>query len=554
MTAKAKVRIEGENATAAAWRQVVGDAQTASKKMSGVFRAAFAGISISAIVGVGKAAVQAGDDLNNAAKEADIAGSTMSELAYVAKQSDIELTALSKSIKTMKVNLSEAASGGKAPIATLKAIGIEIKDLRGLKADEQFMLIGDAISRMGDATDRSRALTELFGKAGDQVGRAFENGADGIRKLREEAIATGAALSNETIAQLAATDDEVKKLEASWAGFTARMTAKYAPALRTAMDFWSGAPTSLAQQVADQEELIEHLAFARGPNAASQKEAARKKLNSLRQQLLGESSREMGVMPQRSSTPAAPGFVNQAEIDAAEKANREMVANQLELNEQFNADMMEQNQARFDHEFAAELENREMMDEVQRESAERMKEFRAEQAEQLSAGMQVFKDGFLNAWDDMVNTGKFKWDELLKYMIAEFARKGIVKLFDGLFSNGGTLGGGFGGGIGKAIGAFFSPLKGLFGGGRAEGGGVQAGKFYRVGERGPEMIAAGANGTVIPNHALGGSMNVSVVNNIDARGATTDFAKALPGILAANRRATIAEVVERLNRRSLGVR
>jgi hypothetical protein len=39
---------------------------------------------------------------------------------------------------------------------------------------------------------------------------------------------------------------------------------------------------------------------------------------------------------------------------------------------------------------------------------------------------------------------------------------------------------------------------------RAEGGSVVGGQAYLVGERGPEVFVAGASGTIIPNHALGG--------------------------------------------------
>lgn len=43
-----------------------------------------------------------------------------------------------------------------------------------------------------------------------------------------------------------------------------------------------------------------------------------------------------------------------------------------------------------------------------------------------------------------------------------------------------------------------------FAGFRAEGGTVQRGKGYIVGERGPEWFEPATSGTVVPNHALGG--------------------------------------------------
>ena len=55
---------------------------------------------------------------------------------------------------------------------------------------------------------------------------------------------------------------------------------------------------------------------------------------------------------------------------------------------------------------------------------------------------------------------------------------------------------------------------GLFGGGRASGGAVSAGRFYVVGENGPELFAPGQSGTIVPNGGGGGV----TVNLIEAPG------------------------------------
>lgn len=57
-----------------------------------------------------------------------------------------------------------------------------------------------------------------------------------------------------------------------------------------------------------------------------------------------------------------------------------------------------------------------------------------------------------------------------------------------------------------------------FGGARADGGPVNAGRSYIVGERGPELFTPGASGTITPNHALpaaGGTQ--TIVLQIDGR-------------------------------------
>ena len=53
-------------------------------------------------------------------------------------------------------------------------------------------------------------------------------------------------------------------------------------------------------------------------------------------------------------------------------------------------------------------------------------------------------------------------------------------------------------------------LSGLFGGGRAIGGGVDAGTTYLVGERGPELLTMGSNAYVTPNNKLGSAMGNNV--------------------------------------------
>ena len=68
----------------------------------------------------------------------------------------------------------------------------------------------------------------------------------------------------------------------------------------------------------------------------------------------------------------------------------------------------------------------------------------------------------------------------------------------------------------------FKPGEGLLGRifPKADGGPVKAGGKYVVGERGPELFSPGRSGMITPNHALGGSTNVTV--NVDASGSSVE--------------------------------
>lgn len=64
-------------------------------------------------------------------------------------------------------------------------------------------------------------------------------------------------------------------------------------------------------------------------------------------------------------------------------------------------------------------------------------------------------------------------------------------------------------------------ISSAFGGARAEGGSVSAGKSYLVGERGAELFTPSSNGMIVPNNALGGggtNINLTVNGAIDPEG------------------------------------
>jgi hypothetical protein len=99
--------------------------------------------------------------------------------------------------------------------------------------------------------------------------------------------------------------------------------------------------------------------------------------------------------------------------------------------------------------------------------------------------------------------GKFEsigklWEDMLRKMVAQAAAAQLnTYLFGDTFGQkGGNLGG--------VVGDLFKFL-GSFGGTRADGGPVQSGRAYLVGERGPELIVPRGNGTVVPNGAMGGT-------------------------------------------------
>lgn len=194
------------------------------------------GLGFEALRRTAAAAIEYGDEINKAAEKTGIGVETMSELAYAAKQTDIELTSLSTAFKKMQVTLSEAKSGSKEAVQDLAALGLTISDLKDLSPDQQFELLADRIAALKDPADKARAAVAFMGKAGADLLPLFARGAQGIRELREEAHRLGATLTEEQAQALADTDDAIKRLKASFSGLARTLTAEVAPGFSQVFD------------------------------------------------------------------------------------------------------------------------------------------------------------------------------------------------------------------------------------------------------------------------------------------------------------------------------
>lgn len=114
---------------------------------------------------------------------------------------------------------------------------------------------------------------------------------------------------------------------------------------------------------------------------------------------------------------------------------------------------------------------------------------------------------FSSAFEDAVSGGK-SFRDILKGIESDLLKLGTRKLVTepllDAFSN--FLKPKDGGGASNILGSIFSAI---FGGGKADGGPVEPGKGYIVGERGPEWFMPRSAGTIIPNGS-GGDINVTV--------------------------------------------
>lgn len=142
---------------------------------------------------------------------------------------------------------------------------------------------------------------------------------------------------------------------------------------------------------------------------------------------------------------------------------------------------------------------------------------------QMELAGDRFTDGFVDAgrsaFEEFMRTGKLSaesFKNLFIQTITELIYDRILAkqmgnladmLWNAVFSY--VAGGGASGSSAPTGGSGMT-----YGGARAAGGPVSAGRTYLVGERGPELLRMGSGGWVTPNHAMGGG--VTIIQHIQA--------------------------------------
>ena len=173
------------------------------------------GFSLTAIVrGFADAtteAIEFGDEIGKAMAKTGLGAEAMSELAAVAKASEVDLDTLTTALRNMQVVISDAATGNKAAALVLKDLGLTFKELQALKPDQQFELIAQRISEFGSEADRAALRQDVFKRAAEGLAPIMERGAEGIREMREEYRRLGVTLSEETVAASKKADDAIDK-------------------------------------------------------------------------------------------------------------------------------------------------------------------------------------------------------------------------------------------------------------------------------------------------------------------------------------------------------
>jgi phage-related minor tail protein len=159
---------------------------------------------VGAIFGAASVFGSAGDAIQKMAIRTGLAVEALSELQFAADLSGTSLEDIETGIKRMQVAL---ASGSEEARQALEGLGLTFESLKELSPEDQFTVIGDAISQLGDQAAKTNAMVKLFGRSGTQLAPLFSQGARGLSELRQRARELNLTMTREEADAAAAFKD-----------------------------------------------------------------------------------------------------------------------------------------------------------------------------------------------------------------------------------------------------------------------------------------------------------------------------------------------------------
>src|SRR5690606_8077648 len=123
-------------------------------------------------------------------------------------------------VKTLRENLGEMERLGSGPaVDSLATLGLTLRDLQGLGAEDQMAVLAEALGRLPNQAQRVSVALELMGEDGGALLPLFAQGADGIRRFGDEAERMGAVLSDDAIAEAREFQATLTSLKTEFGGF-----------------------------------------------------------------------------------------------------------------------------------------------------------------------------------------------------------------------------------------------------------------------------------------------------------------------------------------------
>lgn len=505
--------------------------------------AAGAALGVAAIGKAFMSTADAADEMSKAAQKIGVPIEELSRLKYAADLSGVSFESLQTTVGKLSKNMYEAKTGNKEYSEAFAALGVSVTGADGkLKSSSQVMAeMADRFKDMPDGAEKTALAMQLMGKSGADMIPMLNGGADSLNKLLGEADKFSTVFTQEMGSSAELFNDNMSRLQGAFGKVGAEIAGRMLPYMAQFSEWLVVNAPNIANMVSGIIDFGIRIGELAGTLAGWVQSGS---------QAFTEWWASMLALPDRA-TAAIGRFMDSVTGLGARiaEAFAALPAQMVEIGGQIMSGLWQgiKSKASSVVDGAVGIASSMVGSIKSRLGIQSPSRVMMEVGENVMAGLGLGMESMEGSIGDVANsigesigqafgsviTGSMKVKDALKQVgkqILSMAGNSVIRSI-------------FGGGSG---GGFFSSLIGsIFGGFRANGGGVSAGKSYVVGENGPEIFNPQTSGTITPNNKIGGGdKTVNIYQTFPISGAITgDDVKAM---VRQGARAAVGEVRDSL--------
>jgi len=489
------------------------EAKKSSKNMTAAFSKAkvgLAAIGVAAIAttvklaSMSKKIIDYGDNLHKLNLRLGVSVVTLDKLRKIAALAGVEFNSVTNSIKMLTIRVQEAVQGTGLARNGFKYLNVELKDLKKLSPEKQFLLIAERIGMVSNKSIQNKIAFDTMGRGGTELISMFQG-------LNTELVNTSTTMSQESVDAMAAFNDNLQLLGDNIQDHLIGPITTAMKALNELFDIWERRfdkkdPNEVLYPKID--SYINKLNKAYGNDVVKPTDKPK----------TGDYTSSTSTTTP-DDTP--PWVKEQQQMDAVnaeldkwfgevEQMEQDSYDKRVAIREEANKKWMDDTKKSFDIANQFHQENNDKRIELEQEYADEIKAIQDDINNQISVGMT----DALFEWIEGTKSAKEAFKDFAASFLKYIAKMIIQKaIFNALDNNSGSGSGGIN--WGSILGSVAGSVAGSYGGGMASGGSISGNKTYLVGEEGPELFSPGSAGIITPNNKLStGSGGLNVTNNI----------------------------------------
>lgn len=224
------------------------DAVRAGKLMGAAFATAATGLAV-----LVKKQIDAADEMQKLGQRTGATTEFLSEMKLAVELSGIEFGTFTNAMGKMQKAVGDGVVGLSTQKRAFEELRIDVEKFQKLDVEQQFEQLAESLSKVKNASQQVRIARDIFGRSGQELLSLFKDGAEGIRKFREEAQKMGLTISQDLADNSADLNDNLSRLRSRFSAVVIVITEELLPILNEYAEtlLRSGNLTANAKEFAD---------------------------------------------------------------------------------------------------------------------------------------------------------------------------------------------------------------------------------------------------------------------------------------------------------------